>query len=211
DLMTKIIRATPAKVDQDHIRMLVDNNPHVSPRVEAIMGQGESPGPVMAAMAKNLAKWGADFLVIACNTAHYYFQDVVQAVQVPVLNMIEETVKVLEKDGVQEAALLATQAILHTKLYEKALSLAGIRTIVPSEPYQAKVLQTIAAVKRGDFIKAQRFTDEIIKHCLDQGAQVVILGCTELPLVFNQKGNFPITFYDPTEIVAQAIVREALG
>jgi len=211
DLMTKIIRATPAKVDQEHIRMLVDNNPHVPSRVEAIMGHGDNPGPIMAEMAKNLERWGADFLVIDCNTAHYYFQDVVHAVQVPVLNMVEETVKALIRDQVQEVAILATTATVYTKLYEIALNEAGIKLIVPSEPYQAKVMETINAVKGGDFNNAPKYKNEIIQHCLDQGAQAVILGCTELPLVYNNVRDFPITFYDPTEIVAQAIVKEALS
>src|SRR5690554_5524519 len=135
DLMTKIIRATPAKIDQEHIRTLVDNNPRVPSRVEAIMQDCPSPGPVMAEMAKNLEKWGADFLAIPCNTAHYYYPDVVEAVEIPVINMIEETLKVLKKDNVQNVALLATTATLATKLYEKKAQVEGINLILPSPEY----------------------------------------------------------------------------
>lgn len=208
DLMTKIIRATPAKIDQEHIRVLVDNNPHIPPRVEAIMGDGENPGPVMAEMARNLEKWGADFLVIPCNTAHYWYKDAASAVSIPVLNMIEETVKVLKKDGIKNVMLYATLATVHTKLYEKALTAAGINLLLPSESYQEKILKIIKAVKSGNFAEARSFTDEVVKHALEQGAEAIILGCTELPLAFN-KNDYAMVFYDPAEIIARVIVEKA--
>ncbi|MEL7564433.1 MAG: amino acid racemase [Dehalobacterium sp.] len=209
DLMTKIIRATPAKKDQEHIRMLVDNNPHIPPRVEAIMEHGESPGPVMAEMASNLEKWGADFIVIACSTAHFYLQDVLNSVKIPVLNMIEETIEVLKKDGVKNTVLLATIATLKTKLYEKVLNKAGINLLLPEKHYQEKVLQIIKEVKTGHFTEARAFGEEILKHSLEQGAEAIILGCTELPVIFDEIKDSPLKLYDPTEIMAQVIVKRA--
>lgn len=211
DLLTKIIRATPAKRDQEHIRTLVDNNPRIPSRVEAILGYGPSPGPVMAEMAKNLEKSGAHFLAIPCNTAHYYLSDVKEAVQIPVLDMIEETVKVLKADNIQNVALLATTATIATKLYENKLTEAGINFILPAPEYQEIVMETIFAVKSGDLEGIQKYTDEIINHCLELGAQAVILGCTELPIAYKNKEKYKITFYDPTEILARAIVRDALS
>ena len=90
DLMQRIIRLTPALDDADHIRCIVDNNPKVPSRIKAIIeGGGEDPGPCMADMGRRLASWGADFLVIACNTAHYYHGAVQQAVDIPVINLID--------------------------------------------------------------------------------------------------------------------------
>ncbi|MGI6226157.1 MAG: aspartate/glutamate racemase family protein [Peptococcales bacterium] len=209
DLMTKIIRATPAKIEQEHIRVLVDNNPHIPPRVEAIMGDGENPGPVMAEMARNLEKGGADFLVIACNTAHYWYSDAQNAVEIPVLNMIEEAVKVLKKDSFKNVMLFATLATIHTKLYEKALNEAGINLLLPDQPHQEKVLKAIKDVKFGNFIEARSVTKELVQHALDQGAEALILGCTELPFAFNNPQDFPIAFYDPAEIIAKIIVDKA--
>ncbi len=77
DLMQRIIRLTPALDDADHIRCIVDNNPKVPSRIKAIIeGDGEDPGPCMADMGRRLGAWGADFLAIACNTAHYYYDAV---------------------------------------------------------------------------------------------------------------------------------------
>ena len=90
DLMQRIIRLTPALDDADHIRCIVDNNPKVPSRIKAIIeGDGEDPGPCMADMGRRLESWGADFLVIACNTAHYYYGAVQKAVNIPVINLIE--------------------------------------------------------------------------------------------------------------------------
>lgn len=209
DLMVKVIRATPAKVDQDHIRMLVDSNPKVPCRVKAILGDGANPGPVMAQMAEGLEKMGADFLVIPCNTAHYYIDYVTDAVKIDVLNIIEETVKALKKDGVKKVALLATSALISTNLYIKELTAAGIEVIVPQEDYQQIVMETIFAVKSGDFPKAESYVDDIISHVVGRGAEAMILGCTELPLLISEE-KYPFKFYDPTNILAKAIVDKAL-
>ena len=88
DLMQRIIRLTRAVDDIDHIRCIVDNNPKVPSRIKAIIeGDGEDPGPCMADMANRLETWGADFLVIACNTAHFYYNAVQDAVDIPVINL----------------------------------------------------------------------------------------------------------------------------
>ena len=90
DLMQRIIRLTPALDDIDHIRCIVDNNPKVPSRIKAIIeGDGEDPSPCMADMGRRLETFGADFLVIACNTAHYYYAAVQKAVNIPVINMID--------------------------------------------------------------------------------------------------------------------------
>lgn len=210
DLMVKIIRATPAKVDQEHIRILVDNNPQIPPRGEAIMGEGESPGPVMAEMASHLEKWGADFLVIACNTAHFYLPDVISAVKIPVLNMIEETIEVIKKDGVNNVMLLATEATVKTKLFEKGLTEVGINLLIPTQPYQEKVQQIINTVKAGRFDEMGNLIEEILNHGIEHCAEALILGCTDLPVVFNLIKDPPLSLYDPTEIMAQAVVKKAL-
>ncbi|WP_028306974.1 aspartate/glutamate racemase family protein [Desulfitibacter alkalitolerans] len=208
DLMTKVIRITPARVDQDHIRMLVDSNPQIPCRVKAIMEGGPNPGPVMAQMARGLEKIGADFLAIPCNTAHYFIDYVKDAVRIDVLNMIEETVNVLERDQVKKAALIATSALLNANLYTRELNAAGIELILPQEDYQQMVMETIFAVKSANFSKAESCIKKVISHVASVGAESIILGCTELPLVINEE-QYSLKFYDPANILAKAIVNKA--
>ncbi|MFW6037888.1 MAG: aspartate/glutamate racemase family protein, partial [Desulfonatronovibrio sp.] len=94
DLMNRVIKATPAKDDEDHIRMVVDNNPKVPSRIKAlIQGDGSSPGPCLREMARKLESWGVDFLAMPCNTAHFYHQEIQEAVSIPVLDMISLAVE----------------------------------------------------------------------------------------------------------------------
>ena len=99
DLMGRIIKATPALDDVDHIRVVVDNNPKVPSRIQALIkGDGESPEPCLIEMARKLAAWGVDLLAMPCNTAHYYHQALQDAVAVPFLNMIDLAVEATASD-----------------------------------------------------------------------------------------------------------------
>ncbi|MFZ7103027.1 MAG: aspartate/glutamate racemase family protein [Peptococcaceae bacterium] len=206
DFMGKVIMNTPARKDQDHIRMLVDNNPQVPDRTKAISGAGDNPGPVLAGMAKKLEEQGADLLAIPCNTAHFWAEDVKKAVKIPVINMIEETIKVLLADKVTSVVLLATNGTLQTGLYDKMLSQAQINLVLPPAPYQEKVMEVIYAVKSGDYLTARALKAEITGYILENAGKSVILGCTELPLVFKEEKDSQISYYDPTEILAKAVV-----
>lgn len=208
DFMTKIIRATPAKTDQEHIRLLVDNNPQVPSRIDAILEGGENPGPVLAEMAKGLENWGAEMLAIPCNTAHYYVQHVIDAVNIPVVNMIEETVQVILDSGIKNIALLATSATLKTKLYEEKLAQAGINLILPAPEFQEEIMEAIYGVKAGDYPTAFAAIAKVLDHVQSRGAQGVIAGCTELPLIIS-KDNCSLDIFDPTAILAQQIVARA--
>src|SRR5262245_56844098 len=85
----KLLEATHAERDQDHLRVLIDNNPRVPDRNAAIAGRGPSPGPQLAESARGLELAGADFLVIACNTAHAFASEIEAAVAIPLMSMID--------------------------------------------------------------------------------------------------------------------------
>ena len=156
----------------------------------------------------NLEKSGADFLAIL-QYCPLLFTDVKEAVKIPVIDMIEETVKVL-KPIILKRLPLATKATLATKLYEKKLTEEGINLILPAG-LPGKSCRNHRCCKAGDFAQSQKYTGEIIQHCVELGAQAVILGCTELPIAYKNRENFNIVFYDPTDILAKAIVRDALS
>jgi len=209
DFMAKIIKKTPARIDQHHLRLLVDNNPQVPDRLNAILNGGQSPGPILAKMALQLESWGAEILAMPCNTAHYYFSEVEKAVKIPFLSIIDETIKVLKEKNVTCVGLLASAGTLKMKLYHNKLAEANISIVIPSEAYQEKVNQSIYALKEGDYLKTRKSNQEIIDHIVGKNAQGVILGCTELPIVFDSRDEYNTVFYDPTEILAEAVVREA--
>lgn len=212
DLLDKIVDLTPAKKDQDHIHIIVDNNPKIPDRTSYIMGKGENPIGALLETAVRLRNNGVDFIIIPCNTAHYFYDKLVEAVEIPFINMIEEVGKhILDEFGKCKVGLLATTGTYEGKVYEKYLNQLGIDVLVPEDEIKDMVLDLIYKVKAGE----RKFKIEelncILKGFKEQEVKVVILGCTELPLVFNPiKDNFnEFNFISSTDILAKKTVELA--
>ncbi|MBT4522773.1 MAG: amino acid racemase, partial [Halieaceae bacterium] len=115
DFMARVVAATEAECDQEHIRMLVDHNPTVPNRHDAIAGNTPSVGPCLAAMAAGLEFSGADFLVMVCNTAHAYGEDICAAVKIPFISIIDETVRGLDNYGATGVGIMAAEGCLQAE------------------------------------------------------------------------------------------------
>lgn len=208
DLMQRIIRLTPARDDVDHIRCIVDNNPKVPSRIKAIIeGGGEDPGPVMADMARRLEAWGADFLVVACNTAHYYYEAVQDAVSIPVINLIKlvtSHIRYIFPD-VKKVGLLASPAVAMTGIYAEQFKKHDLTDVWPDPEEQERLLQVIKDVKKGHTGSAVRnnYKDVCASLAL-KGAEIVVVACTELSALDEA---LPIASLDAAEILAAEIVR----
>lgn len=186
ELMRRVIAATPAQDDCDHVHMLVDSNPHVPSRIKALVeGTGVSPAPELERMAERLVAAGSETLVIACNTAHAYLPEIRRAAgQVPVLDMIELAVKEVAtlKTYRGNVGILASPAVQLTGLYEQALSSNGLNAIFPSR--QAEVLEIIKAVKRKKSDEGLRnIIADIARSLVRDGAEVLLIACTELSYI----------------------------
>lgn len=210
DLMQRIIDLTPADDDIDHVRCIVDNNPKVPSRIKAILeGNGEDPGPCMADMAKRLESWGADVLAIPCNTAHYYYNAVTDAVQIPVINLLDLVVAHVRetRQSCRSIGVLASTAVLRTKLYEKRFEAIGIKVLYPTQKFQDKLLDVIKEVKAGN--SSQKILEKYREICQSlklAGVDVAIVACTELGVI---KTNVPLELIDAADILAKKIVAVA--
>ena len=212
DFMRRVIRATPANDDCDHIRMIVDNNPKIPSRIKALIDRsGKSPGPAMVEMAVNLASQGAKVIAIPCNTAHFYYDEVQAAVGIPVLNMIELTVEEVasENPGVKVAGILASDAVVKTGLYAKAFQRRGISLRIPSSRFQEDLMSAILRIKRGDGGPEVKKALESAAHDLiGQGARVLLVACTELSII-AEGVHMDTRIYDTSQVLAEATVRAA--
>lgn len=204
DLMNKIIRLTPAQSDQDHIHMIVDNYPQIPDRTAAIMGKGNDPLPFMKQSAKRLEDAGADLIVIACNTAHYYLQDIQETVRAPIVNMPKETAKFIGEVGIRRVSLLATDGTLKTMLYQHSLREKGITVLEPDEITQAKVMEGIYSVKAGDIEKGKSLLVNAFQTMIAKGMEAVVAACTEIPIVMSEVDGIKVI--DPTYILAKKVV-----
>lgn len=213
DLMNRIISMTDAESDQEHIPMIVDNDTRIPDRTAAILSGGESPVPEMLASAKRLETAGADFIIVACHTAHYFIKEVEEQISIPVLEMPAETAKLLKIKGVRRAAVLATDGTVESGLYGAALERMGIEPVYPDEDQQKIIMALIYNyIKKGvtdvnDLPKEE--TMAIVGDLSSKGAEVLLLACTELPIAFSIMGLRSEAFVDPTIVLAKSAIRMA--
>ncbi|MGM0437032.1 MAG: aspartate/glutamate racemase family protein [Bacillota bacterium] len=195
DLFQKVISKTLAEKDQDHHKLLIYNNPQIPDRTAAILENGENPLPELIKTAEKLEKAGADFLVIPCNTAHYYYEELNKKIGIEIINMIEEVAKkVDENNNIKKVGLMGTKGVIKSKIYHQELLEYDIEVIQPNKENMDKIMEIIYTIKSGKQDKKQQSTlTEIALELVDKGAEGLILGCTELPLLFaKDKFNYPL-------------------
>jgi len=213
DFMRKVIAMTPASEDQDHIRMLVDHNPKVPSRQNP--GQREAAGVrrALADMAAGLEAAGADFLVMVCNTAHAFDDEARRAVAIPFISIVRETVRAIRTrhPGAHAAGIMATPALLDAGLYQEALAASGIEPLPVHGASRAALMQLIWQVKAGD--QGRAVADgmaAIARQLIGEGADVIIAGCTEIPLLLAQD-TLAVPLLSSTDELARRTVELALG
>lgn len=204
DFFAKLVAATPARRDQDHLHVLIDCDPAVPDRTAAIEGVGPSPAARLAAMARGLVDAGAELLVMPCNTAHAFEAAVRDAAGgVPFVSMIDATADAVVAATAESAApesaapesaaptprsvgLLATVGTLRSGIYHDAFARRGIAPLVPDADDQRIVNDAIAAVKGGQAREAERSAlREVAQRLVRAGAGAIVTACTELPLLLG--------------------------
>jgi len=212
ELFLRIIKATPAEKDQDHLRIIIDNNPKIPDRTADIIGGGPSSLPEMMKTAKNLEKAGADFIIMPCNTAHYYYEELSKTVHIPVLNMIELSAKRIKDDfpDVRKVGILATTGTVKTKIYDQSLSRVSVQVIVPDDDMQDVVMKAIYNIKAGCIREERQAVMRAANHLIEKGAEAVICGCTEVSLVLKS-GDVTVPVIDPLQVLAETAVEVAMG
>ena len=176
-----VVRMTDARVDADHIPMIIYNQPATPDRTRFILGLSpESPLPAMIAAGEALSVQGVDLIAIPCVTAYYFYRELTDGIRAPIIDMISETAACLQRSGVSRAGLMATDGTITAGFFRQGLENCGISVAEPSPDAQARTMKIIynsvkanQPVDMADF----RFVEQDLRH---QGAEVIILGCTEL-------------------------------
>ena len=215
ELMHKVIRYTPAHRDQEHLHMLVDNRPQIPDRTAAILGTGPSPVALLQESARTLQRAGADFLAMACNTAHYFYEDVAASVHIPVVHMhrvLEAALKKHFSHG-EKIALLATTGTLRAKIFQQHLP--DFDFVVPDENGQEEWVMRAIYGEAG--IKNVGVTHEntglllqAVKRLDEEKPAAWIAGCTEIEHAL-EKVELPSPLFLPLDLLARELVRQALN
>jgi aspartate racemase len=211
NLYAEIVRLTPAKEDQDHLPTVIYSRPQVPDRTRCIESGSREIVPYIQEGVRRLERMGASFIAIPCNTVHYYHADMQRAVRIPVLNMIEETVDAVQRDypDCKVVGLLASNGTVRSRLYEKAFEKRGLKVVYPEADCQQNcVMNAVYSIKAGG--DKRRQSDQLARAAEDvtrKGAQVIVLGCTEIPLAFDKsRARRPVV--NATEVLALAAIRE---
>ncbi len=209
-----IIRKTKVEKDQDHISMVIMNNPKIHPRSDAIFGIGPDPTPQLIDGVRLLLQAGADFIIIPCVTAHYFHPGMAAEMDFPFISLLDESALWVKRHlpDVAKAGLLCSTGTLDSRIFHDAFARVGISVIGPDEEGQKRFEH---AVMGTDGIKAG-FTSgppreavlESAVHLIDRGAQAIVAGCTEIPLVLDPK-DITVPLIDPMEIIAETSIRVA--
>lgn len=213
DFMAKVIALTPAERDQDHIRMLIDHDPTVPSRQNPSVADDARIREMLASMAERLEASGADFLVMVCNTAHAWLDRALVRISIPFISIVDETVRAIgaRHPGVRTVGVMATPACLEVGLYQDALERAGLIALPVREQARGRLMALIDRVKAGD--QGEAVSDgmaEIARGLIERGADAVVAGCTEIPLVL-EPGQLTVPFVSSTDELARRTVALALG
>lgn len=211
DLFRKIVTHTQATCDQDHLHVIIDNNTAIPDRTAALLRGGEDPLPQMKKSARMLESDGADCLIMPCNTVHFFHAQVQSSVHIPLLNMLELTCQEMQRRGIRTAGLLATNGTVLTGVYAAVAEKYGITLLTPDDAGQQAVMDMIyRGVKAGAAVYDTAAVEAAALRLQQQGAETMVLGCTELPLAVEQYHlDFPAI--DPTLELAKGAIRFAGG
>ena len=211
DFMSRVIALTPSQRDQDHIRMVVENNPHIPDRQAAV--ENDLIALELTSIAERLELAGADFLVLPCNTAHVFIDDLLKNIQIPFVHIVSETVNEIVKEhtNVKNVGLLATDMCINSGIYHQAIKSVDRTVLVLEQQDQKSCMQLIFDVKKGKYSKSTK-TDmvRLADQLIQKGADIIVAGCTEIPLILDTKSiNVPLV--SSTEVLAKRTVEIAIG
>jgi aspartate racemase len=211
DFFQRVLGASNATRDSEHIRLMIDCNPFVPDRNAAVAGTGPSSGPALADMARGLDRAGAELLVMPCNTAHAFLDDIRAATRLPVISIVDVTVDALvaEHNKPRRAGLLATTGCVDAGLYQNALDRVGVTSVVPTDAARDLFMAVLKRIKAGELglpVKTEML--RVVRALKDAGAEVIIAGCTEVPLVLTQP-DLDLPLLNSTDCLVEATIAAA--
>jgi aspartate racemase len=208
DFFRKLIDATPARDDDEHIPVLIHSVPQVPSRPAAILRGGPSPLPALLEARDRLLNAGATMLAMPCNTAHHWYDELAAGCAVPFVHIVDAVADLLPA-STRELGIVATRATLRARVFEQRLAGRGIALAAPDDAtYDRAVQPAIDAVKRGAPEEGGRLLEPVIAAELGRGAAAVVLACTELPIALDAIASpLRARCIDSTDALARACVR----
>ncbi|MCM1056718.1 MAG: amino acid racemase [Firmicutes bacterium] len=203
-----LTRMSKAESDQEHMELLMHSKPSIPDRTRYILGLSQDdPAVEMAEIGRELKAMGAELLAIPCITAHYFHEELEKSTGLQVLHAVRETAEYLRQAGVEKVGILATDGTVKSGLFDGVFRSYGIATVNPGEESQRIVMDLIyGQIKSGEKGNLEEFI-RVGEELCAEGAQVNLLGCTELSLL-KRDYTLPAGYLDVLEVLAKCAVQE---
>ncbi len=204
-LLTKMNKA---ENDQEHMEILMHSKPSIPDRTRYILGLSQdNPAVEMTEIGRELKAMGAELLAIPCITAHYFHEELERDTGLKVLHAVRKTAEYLNQAGVERVGILATDGTVQSGLFESVFHDYGITTVNPGEESQRIIMDLIYhQIKSGEKGNLDEFI-RVGEELSAAGAQVNLLGCTELSLL-KRDYVLPAGYLDVLEVLAKCAVQE---
>ncbi len=206
--MRMVIEMTDARTDQQHIEMIIYNCPQIPDRTRYILGESEeNPAPKLLEIGRELERQGVALIAIPCITSGYFLPELTGKIRPRIIDIVEETCRYLMQRGIRRAGLMATSGTVESRIFQRTFSGNGCQLICPTEEDQRKVMHLIYDnVKANEPVDLACFSD-VSERLRSAGAEVIILGCTELSVIRDQ---YPIGagYLDAMQLMAKCAVEE---
>jgi len=196
----------PARLDQDHPRVVLLSDPWIPDRSQAILDKGKDPGPAIRSGLETLLKWGADILAVPCNTAHYFIENFDRERSLPLVHIVEATMDEVRRSSPGGAWLLATRGTLKCGIYQHYAETIGYSLSIPHEQMLLKVQDVIHLVKANQLERSGRLLEEVIRYLWKVSEIPVIAACTEIPLAYSNSGLPAERMISSLEALARACI-----
>lgn len=213
DFVHKVVSLTPAKKDQEHLKMMIVMNPQIPDRTEAILNKKENPVQELVKSAKMLEGAGVDFIVIPCVTAHFWLKEIEKIIHLPILSLLDVTFDRVKREGksIKNIGILTTTGTIKARIFDSIFCHKGYTIMVPSETVQKRyVMKGIYRIKMGtDPRELRPYFVRASEDLMRKGAQVIIAACTEIPLSITQD-DITVPLIDVNVVLAEATIHYAL-
>ena len=211
DFLSMVVDHCPIVTEEDHVRLLVDQNPHIPNRQIVSNNKSKKIGSMLADGARKLESAGVDFIVMPCNTAHMFSDEIKAEINIPFIHIVDETINEITEyfSGKISVGIMATTACINAKIYQEGLSYNGKVCLFPEKYYQEECMKGIFSIKEGSKgLDPEIILSSVANHLVDKGAEIIIAGCTEIPLVLKNE-NLDLPLISSTKVLALKTIEYA--
>ena len=208
DFMRVLAERTPATKDQEHPRTILYSHTAIPDRTSFLLGKGPDPTEYIKDGLNTLIGWGADYLCVTCNTAHYFVDTFRDEIEKPIIHIVDETIRKCAEVSPKGAWLTATLGTMRTGLYQKHAADCGYNFRIPSEELQVEIHEATDIVKAGKHKEAGEKFRAIVEKLWEIEKLPVVGACTEIPICYANTGLDPQMGISSLEALADGCIRE---